>query len=198
MFTPFVARALARSSRGLSLVEVLVAAMLGSVVLYVIVTTLVPVLRASALGTARVDLDQRGTLAATRLIKALRATTRSGVMTGSLNGVQALSTHPLQGAAADSGQQWASYLRVFSWKGQTLTESEVPLSSPPTTATALSLPALLAALDTSPPRFSVNNVTQFSVTLDAEPRVHFHLLLEKGKDKLDIERTVFFVNSSQS
>lgn len=190
---------------GFSLVEVLVAAFLGSLVLYVILTLLIPALKMSALGTTKVDLDGRASMTEQRIIRALRASPRAGVMAHHEPArpappvIQLLSSHPLEGTIADSKQKWAQYLNVFHWQGRTLTESRVPLAEMPVKATVLPLDPLLAALadDATERRFVIDDVVNFTVTVGEGPRVDFSVTLEKDKDKLVIERTVFLVNSSQ-
>ncbi len=182
---------------GFTLVEVLVAAFLGGLVLYVIITLLIPALRLSALGTTRVDLDGRASMFEQRLIRALRATPRTGIMEDGGPERQVLSTHPVLGTVADSKQKWAPYLTVFERRDDRLVEFRVPLNPIPDKATVLALEPLLAALTTAELRFQIEDVTDFTVKIDKGPRVDFSFTLEKDKDKLVVERSVFLVNSSQ-
>lgn len=186
----------AAKQRGMSLVEVMVAAFLGSLVLYVLISTLVPALKASAVGSTRVSLDQRGTLATMRLIRALKSTSRGGLMTESPStGQTVLSIHPIEGIGPDSRQVWANSLVLYSWKEGKLQESQVPLDPPVTKATTLPFDDLVAR--PGQPRFVVDKVDEFSAVLTDGPRVDFRLVLQEGKDKLTIARTVFLENSSQ-
>lgn len=190
-------RSAARAPRGLSLAEVMVAAFLGSLVLYVLVSTLIPALRASAMGTARVSLDQRGTLAASRLIRALKASNRAGLFSESADGVTLLSAHPLEGILADSKQKWAAALIVFSWRERKLEERQMALTPPVAKAMTLPFAELQQAFPAGQLRFTVDKLSDFSVVLGEGPRVDFRLRFEDGKDQLEIARTVFLNNSSQ-
>ena len=182
---------------GLTLVEVLVAGFLASLVLYILITLLVPTVRMSALGTTRVDLDQRGAVITQRLVDALRRTTRAGVATGSQEGATLVSIHPLAGALAGSKQSWSDSLTVFSWSDETLQERKLSLESPPNKAAVLPLAQLSEELPKSDLRLEIRDVKEFSLTIDSGPRVDFRLVLSKANDVLTLERTVFLVNSSQ-
>ena len=123
-----------RGCRGFTLVEVLVAAALGSMVLYVIVALLIPALRVSGQGTTKVDLDQRAALIDERLTRALKSTTRAGVgrlPEGESPDPLYLSVHPLLGTLTGSRQDWSRQLTVFVWKEHRLREVELELPSDP-------------------------------------------------------------------
>lgn len=188
-----------RSSRrcapGMTLVEVLVAAFLGSLVLYVLISTLIPALKASAMGSTRVSLDQRGTLACSRLIRALKATSRAGLLAETRDGVGLLSTHPLEGILPDSKQKWADHLVIFTGRDGQLRESSVALTPPVTRATTLPFEDLV--LRPGQLVFVVDHVEEFAATLTDGPRVDFRLVVAEGKDKLSMARVVFLTNSSQ-
>ena len=189
-------------ARAFTLVEVLVAAALGSMVLYVIVALLIPALRVSGQGTAKVDLDQRAALIDERLTRALKSTTRAGV--GRLpEGEQPdplyLSVHPLLGTLTGSRQDWSRKLTVFVWKDQKFQEMDLdlPADPPPITAITLPLATLQEKLATARLRFTSDGVSKFKVDVSQGPQVDISFTLEKGTQSLDIERTVYLVNSSQ-
>lgn len=195
----------AKLRRGFTLLEVMVAAFLAGLILHVIISLLIPALKLSALGTTRVDLDGRATAAETRLIRALRATCRSGVLIHPPDGpvedgdvqMRVLSTHPVEGTLADSVQRWANHLDVFVWQDRQLLEQRVPLQGLQLKATALQIDFLVPALANGERRFTITDVTDFRAQLTEGARIDFSFTLEKGKDKLEVQRTVFMVNSSQ-
>lgn len=186
-----------RRPGGLTLVEMLVAAFLGGLILYVIITLLIPSLKMSALGTTRVDLDGRANLLESRLIRALRATCRSGIGYQQLNGTTALSTHPIRGALADSLQSWSDHLEVFVWREGQLVEWKVPWAELNGKAAAPPIETLLSALDNAQRQFTVDDLEAFQVELGQGPRVDFRFTLKRDKDELEVARSVFLVNSSQ-
>lgn len=183
--------------RGFTLAEVMVAAFLSSLILYVIVTLLVPVLRLSTRGAGRLDLDARAYLTQQRLIRSLQSTSRAGVGVGVAEGVTVLTVHPLQGALANNQQQWAPSLTVSTWANKKLTETSFPLDSPPQRATTLPVQLVLGALGGQQVSFQVQDLTLFEVVLGSGPRVDFALTFEKGKEKLEVRRTVYLANNSQ-
>lgn len=182
---------------GLTLVEVLVAIFLGSLVLYLLITLLIPALRLSSQGTTRVDLDQRGAIASNHLVAALRRTSRAGVAAADAGSVKRLSIHQLQGTLSGSRQNWSRDLTLFSWKNKVLQKRSYALSNPPSRAVAPSLEDLMAMPEESVPRLKIEDVEEFEVTINPGPRVDFRLVFAKNLDILRLERSVFLVNSSQ-
>lgn len=202
MFTRSGVRAQKFKSRtpwrqGFTLLEVLVSAFLGALVLYVLITLLIPAMRMSALGTTRVDLDQRATLLEQRLIRSLKSTNRAGVMTASHEGGVLLTTHPIEGSLTGSKQKWADYLVLFSWENKQLTESRTALEEPPIKATTIPLEGLLEVLGSKSVRFLVDDVDSFKAEMAQGPQVDFSFTLKSGDERLEVHRTVFLVNSSQ-
>jgi hypothetical protein len=182
------------------LVEVMVAASLGAMVLYVILNLLIPAMRVSTDGTTKVDLDQRATLLEERITRALKSTTHSGVGWVSDGNDRYLTTHPLIGTMTGSRQNWSAVLTVFKWSGSRLEEVEVnpPTNPAPVGAFAPGLaPDVLPLLEDARPKFVLEGIPEFGVTLQAGPQVDFDFTLEKGTQKLKVIRSVFLVNSSQ-
>ncbi len=186
-----------RGRGAFTLVEVLVAAFLASIILYVVIALLIPAMRISSLGSIRVDLDQRAMLLERHLIRALKSTTRSGVMFLDLENRALLSTHPLEGALSGSRAEWSSSLALFYREDDKI--SEILLSLPKTPLKAVTLPweAMVESLPASPRRMSVSGVTQFEVQIDSGPQVDFQFSIEKDGEKVSVSRTVFLVNSAQ-
>lgn len=186
------------SRRGMTLMEVMVAAFLGSMILYVVLNLLFPAMRVSAVGTARVDLDQRASLTEERLIRALKTTSRAGVgIEPQGDDTQYLTVHPIVGSMPDSKQNWSADLTAFVWQNNSLTELRATLPTPPVRATTLPLDDLQEVLAGAAPRFRIDGITEFQVTLDSGPRVDFRFVLRKGTQTLTIRRNVFLVNSEQ-
>lgn len=190
------------SSGGFTLLEVMAAAGLGAMVLYVVLALLIPALRVSAQGTTKVDLDQRASLLEGRLTRALKKTTRAGV--GHIGwdpdqDERFLTVHPLLGSLSGSKQHWSGALEVFRWAGSRLQEIEVPLPPPlPLKAVTLEPSALQELLaDDRAPSFVLEGVIEFDVVVHNGPQVDFSFVLEKGTQTLEVRRTVFLVNSSQ-
>ncbi len=182
---------------GFTLLEVLVSSFLGALILYVLITLLIPTMRMSTLGTNRVDLDQRATLLEQRLIRSLKSTNRAGVMTSPHETGTVLSVHPLEGSLTGSKQKWVPFLIVFYWSDKQLAETQVALAKTPVKATSLPLDELLEALGGKPVRFRVDGVEHFRAEVAQGPQVDFSFTLKKGEEVLEINRTVFLVNSSQ-
>ncbi len=197
MSTRFAARGRLLGAPGMTLAELLVAVFLGALVLYVLVSIFIPALRLSTLGATRVDLDQRAAVVMGRTTQVLRKATRAGVMAASAEGTHLLSVHPLEGALSGSKQQWSNSLTVFSWNGKILQERLIPLKSPPLKATILPPAELLGEGEGRILRLEIADVKEFIATVDAGPRVDIRLTLSKDQDSLQIQRTVFLVNSSQ-
>lgn len=187
----------AAKPRGMTLTEVLVAAFLGVLVLYLLVSIFIPALRLSTLGATRVDLDQRAAVMMGRVTQSLRRTTRAGVTSGTVEGTHLLSVHPLVGALSGAKQQWSASLTVYSWSGKKLQERIVPLKSPPNKATILPLAELLGEGEGRILRLEIGDVQEFTAKVDSGPRVDVQLTLSKAQDTLRVQRTVFLVNSSQ-
>lgn len=193
---PYVARARARGRAGFTLVEVMVAALLGSLLLYTTVNLLLPAMRLSARGSTLVDIDQRAGLLEQRLERALKATSRRGVGVFASGPNRYLSTHPIEGAIAHSKPRLSSSLTVFSWVGEQLTETELPLAHPTLgKPTVLPLEMLLAALPSGRVLHAVEGVTEFQATLEAGPQVSLRFTLEKETEKLAVSRTISLVNN---
>lgn len=182
---------------GLTLVEVLVAGFLGALVLFLLVTLLLPTLRLCSQGATRVDLDQRGMIASYHLVSALRRTTRAGVAAGSSGPLSLLSIHQLDGTASGSKQNWSRDLTLFSLENRCLRKHTLPLEHPPTRAVTLPLDVLPRMRARNAPSLQIQDVKEFVVTIDPGPRVDFRLLFEKEGDILRLDRSVFLVNSSQ-
>lgn len=181
--------------RGFTLIEVMVAGVLGLLLLFVTVQLLLPAMRLSARGTTLVELDQRASLLEQRLERALKSTGYRGVHIAEAGPDRYLSVHPILGAVADSKPQLASTLTVFSWKQNQLRESEISLPVVPQTLTGLPAAELIAALADSPTRNLVDGVTAFEVSLQKGPVVELRFRVEKGTEGLDVVRAVSLVNS---
>lgn len=181
--------------RGLTLVEVMVAGVLGLLLLFVIVSLLLPALRLSARGTTLVDIDQRAALLEQRLERALKSTGYRGVHISESGASRHLSVHPILGAVANSKPNLSPTLTVFSWDQDRLRESEVALPEAPQTLTALPDGQLLAALADSPTRSLIEGVSEFEVTLQKGPVVELRFRVEKGTESLEVIRLVSLVNS---
>lgn len=189
-------RCAAKRPRGMSLVEVLLAAGLGLVVLLVILNLLIPAFRLSARGTAMIELDQRAALTDQRLERALRASTRLGVRAFSSGEGRFLSTHAIEGALTGSKPKLSPQLRVFVWQGKRLTEHLVDLPNTPARPTVLPDAELLTGLPGSRVSFTVEGVTLFETVVREGPQVDLRFVVEKGKEQLEIRRSIFLINSS--
>ena len=185
----------AKAHRGFTLMEVLVAAGLGSMLLYALVSLLIPAMKLSERGTRLVALDQRAILLEQRVERALKATCRRGAHFFSDANGSHLSTHPIQGALAHSQPRLGPDLVVFSLANEQLRERRVPLTSTPQSATILPDAVLLEALPEATVTYQVDGVKVFEAEVGVGPQVDLHYTLEKGDQSLEVRQTVFLTNS---
>lgn len=188
-------RSAGKRESGVTLLEVMVASVLGALLLYALICLLLPAMRMSARGVALVDIDQRAALLEQRLERALKATSYRGVRSFAQGESRYLSTHPIEGAAANSKPKMASFLTVFTWSQGCLTESEVPLTEPPLCATVLPDGELLAALPSRRDYRVIEGVRHFEASLELGPVVRLAFRLGKDDQTLEVRRTIFLVNN---
>lgn len=106
---------MSRDRRGLTLFEILVAASLLLVVLGVMVSVLVPALRASVKGSNQSELQQLAAVTLDRLLGDLERTPPTGTMLPDGGSPVVLGLHPLAGVAPDGSQLWNEEIVVYHW-----------------------------------------------------------------------------------
>lgn len=173
---------------GFTLVELLVAAFLASMVLTLVVQILIPSLHASRRAVARMDLHQKALILNLNLEEDLKRATRSGVAFTVADGL--LSVHRRDTRTATIS--WEKQLIVYQLEGDQLKRWEVPLAATPVRPVAATLPI--------PPdsrlRLSINDVRFFEVEKGQGPTVNVRILFENGDEKFPWTRTIFLPTSS--
>lgn len=99
------------SGRGFSLIEVLLAAVLGLMLLILLMRVFVPMSKGLVRGTDQSGLQQTAAVALHEISKTLTRTPPQGVTLG--NGGRTLALHPLQEVNAAGRQLFADHLVVF-------------------------------------------------------------------------------------
>jgi type II secretory pathway pseudopilin PulG len=189
------------AKRAFTLLEVMVASFLASIILYVLISLLIPSIRHSRLGATRVDLDQRAALLDARLTRCLKQTTRGGVGWQQDPAATYLSTHGLTGTGPDSMQTWSPSLDIFRWSDQENRIVHARLPRPqdvnPAAPIIPGLDQITTQFPSSPVVSVTEGVTSFTVIKDGGPRVDYEAILTVDKEKVRLFRTVFLVNSTQ-
>ncbi|MBI3927773.1 MAG: hypothetical protein HY319_19690 [Armatimonadetes bacterium] len=118
---------------GFTLVEVLVSAMLLSLLLFILGNMLVPAMRQTARVSGRSELQQLGSLASNRMLLDLQRSAPEGITLHSPTPERRLlAIHRLSSVDAGGERTWESELVLYEWKRPVLTRSTSPLPEPAT------------------------------------------------------------------
>lgn len=105
-----------RAKHAFTLVELMVALVLGGLVLGVIAFLLLSAMRTSVGGTARVELQQAAAVSAERLARDLQKAPVAALTLTSRPDLLLLTIHPLAGVGLDGQQQWSNILLLYRWQ----------------------------------------------------------------------------------
>lgn len=188
MFIPF-----ASSRRGLSLIEVLVGATLGFLILGLLSQLMVSSMRVTEKGGERVGRDQKALLLGERLTRDLRTTTKNGIAVHSATNSLKLSIHPRKLETATI--VWEPRVIFYDWDGSRLTSTRLNLPVAPTSAVAPTL-AELAALtpDRDGDDLDFQEVLLFEVQLQPDGLVTFEVVFGAPGQSTKLRRTVLLRN----
>lgn len=179
-----------RSRRGLTLMEVTVAAALSLVVLTVLFQVLIPAYQASSKGLADIGYHQRALLLSSKLERDFGLTTRSGVGITT----DGLTIHPR--VPVISAVVWSSKLMAYSLSNRTLVRKELTIKGTPARAIR-PLPEEMAEWP-STESLKMNNLETFqAVLVKNEPLVKVHYTFADGNRSLNWNCSFFLRNSSQ-
>ena len=189
MFTPFENRV----KKGFTLVEVLVGATLGFLILGIVSQLLVSSMRVSEKGGQRVERDQKALLLGERLSRDLRTTTKNGIAIHRGASRLKLTIHPRKLETATI--VWEPHLIYYHWENEHLPVTKLALPSTPTAALAPSLPQVLGLSplpDGSDLEFG--EILDFSVRLLPDGLVTFEAEIGKPGQSTVVRRTVLLRN----
>jgi prepilin-type N-terminal cleavage/methylation domain-containing protein len=109
----------AKGHRGFTLIEILIAAGIAAAIATVMVAFLITSLQAQARMAVRVDVQEQGMMACTRVGKDLQSTVLAGVSLRKSSGAQpeVLALHPLLGVGSTDppAQVFSRQLVIYSW-----------------------------------------------------------------------------------
>lgn len=190
--------------RGFSLLEVLLAAVLGLMLLILLMRVFVPMSKGLVRGTDQSALQQTAAIALDRIHRALVRTPPQAATVG--NTGRALAVHPLASVTAAGRQVFEDKLTVF-WldpAGRRLYERQVALTGtlPPRFATRPTQPQLAAyAVPVSDQRVLATEVETFTVSVVGETVTVELVLARKAPDggvpeRFELRRTYLLRNET--
>ena len=195
--------------RAFTLIELMVALLLGGLVLGVIAFLLLSAMRVSATGGTRVELQQAAAISAERLARDLQKTPLAGVTINNQSDLFTLTIHPLAGVGLDGQQQWSDRLLLYRWQQSEgkleLREIDIGARDTVLRPTGAQIQSWLG--DTSiQPRTLASEVTLIELN-SADPAtmqqpLHLIIQLERSTgggqtpEQFHLERDLFLVNSS--
>lgn len=174
--------------KGMTLLEVMVAAGLGLLLLTVLIQVLVPAYRASAKGLGEVDLHQRALLLSGKLERDLRLTARAGVGTHP----DTLTIHPR--VPLTSAVVWSNRLVVYSKTTAGMRRKEATI--PDSIARALTPPLTEIAEWPTVTTLQIPDVTEFEAVINDPALVKISYRLVSGSSSLTWTTSTLLRNSS--
>ncbi|MBI3926023.1 MAG: prepilin-type N-terminal cleavage/methylation domain-containing protein [Armatimonadetes bacterium] len=182
------------SQRGWTLIELLIASTVAMLLLTMVVWFLVPAMRFSIEGTAKVELQESAVMALNKMIADLQLSPASGISIST--DPPAVAINRIEQIDANGSPQYEDKLRVYWYDSgrQQLTLEEYPPDPPglgltfvagrPTKITSLDLQQI-AQQTNNQERFLAGNVQSFSVTQQAGVII---LVLQMDKEIPHTER----------